>query len=117
MIRASLDELLDAQALDGLLTPTLPVTAALAGQQTVDVAGRTLPVEAAHARFTSLASVTGHPAISIPCGLGEDGLPAGLQAIGRPGGEEVLLGLAAAVEMQDGARAVADARRACQSPT
>jgi amidase len=40
-------------------------------------------------------SVTGCPAISIPCGFSRHGLPIGLQIIGRPCSEEALLSLAA----------------------
>jgi Asp-tRNA(Asn)/Glu-tRNA(Gln) amidotransferase A subunit family amidase len=41
---------------------------------------------------------TGHPAISIPAGLTADGLPIGLQIIGRRHADELLLSVAAAVE-------------------
>ncbi len=40
-------------------------------------------------------TICGCPAISIPCGLSENGLPIGLQIIGRPYGEAALLGAAA----------------------
>ena len=36
-------------------------------------------------RFTVLFNCTGHPAISVPSGLDGDGLPTGVQLIGRPG--------------------------------
>lgn len=40
-------------------------------------------------------TVTGCPAISIPCGLTRSGLPVGLQIVGRPYGEAKLLSMAA----------------------
>jgi aspartyl-tRNA(Asn)/glutamyl-tRNA(Gln) amidotransferase subunit A len=49
-------------------------------------------------RLTQLFNITGHPAIALPCGRGEDGLPRGLQLVGHRGGTERLLAVAAAVE-------------------
>lgn len=46
---------------------------------------------------SGLANVTGQPAITLPCGL-SDGLPVGLQLMGRRGGDANLLGVAAALE-------------------
>ncbi|CDX26343.1 Amidase [Mesorhizobium sp. ORS 3324] len=40
---------------------------------------------------------SGHPAIAIPCGLDSDGLPIGLQLVGRHWSEARLLGIAAAI--------------------
>jgi amidase len=48
--------------------------------------------------YTAIANTTGQPAISLPLGHGEDGLPAGIQLIGRPAGEGQLLALAAQLE-------------------
>jgi len=49
-------------------------------------------------RSCYLISVTGLPAISIPCGFTSDGLPVGLQLVGPPGGDLRLLRIAAAIE-------------------
>lgn len=46
----------------------------------------------------SLITLTGHPAISVPCGFTEHGLPVGLQIIGRYRDELTLLKLAQAFE-------------------
>jgi len=43
-------------------------------------------------------NATGQPAITIPAGFSQAGLPIGLQIVGRPNGEFDLLGLAAAFE-------------------
>jgi amidase len=55
-------------------------------------------VESLQSAFTALGSLTGQPAVSVPCGRDADGLPIGLQLLGRAGGEEPLLALAARVE-------------------
>ena len=45
-------------------------------------------------------TLTTHPAISIPCGADENGLPFGLQVVARKGADRDLLGIAAALEAQ-----------------
>jgi amidase len=50
------------------------------------------------APYTALFNVTGQPAMSLPVGFGEDGLPTAVQLVGHPLGEETLLQLAAQVE-------------------
>jgi amidase len=57
-------------------------------------------------RSCSRITVTGHPAIAVPAGFTADGLPVGLQLVGRHRGERGLLAVAQAVE-----RALAAARR------
>ncbi|MDP9356883.1 MAG: amidase [Chloroflexota bacterium] len=49
-------------------------------------------------RFTGPFNATGQPAITIPCGLTEDGLPIGVQLVGRPFAELNLLQVAHALE-------------------
>ena len=48
--------------------------------------------------YTAIVNVTGLPAISLPLYHGEDGLPTGVQLIGRPLREDVLLALARQLE-------------------
>ncbi len=43
---------------------------------------------------TAAFNLTGHPAISVPCGLNSQGLPIGLQIAGRPLDEETVLRVA-----------------------
>ncbi len=45
-----------------------------------------------------LPRITGHPAISVPCGLNSEGLPIGLQVAGRAFDEETVLRVAHAYE-------------------
>lgn len=49
-------------------------------------------------KFSFLSPTTGLPSVSVPVGLSEDGLPVGLQLIGRHRGEARLLQVARAVE-------------------
>ncbi len=48
--------------------------------------------------WTSFVNVSGLPAITLPVGQSPDGLPVGVQLVGRPGGEHVLLALGAQLE-------------------
>jgi amidase len=48
--------------------------------------------------YTSIVNITGLPAISLPLYHGEDGLPTGVQLIGAPAREDVLLSLSAQLE-------------------
>jgi amidase len=50
--------------------------------------------------YTPFVNVTGQPAISLPMYLGDDGLPLGVQLIGRPVSEGLLLSLAAQLEAE-----------------
>jgi aspartyl-tRNA(Asn)/glutamyl-tRNA(Gln) amidotransferase subunit A len=86
------------QDVDALLLPALGIEAPPIGAATVPVSGGQEPVRTAMLRCTQLFNVTGHPAISIPCGVSRAGLPIGLQIVGHPGRTGDLLRVAAAVE-------------------
>ena len=81
-----------AQALlgvDALLTPTVPTTApTLEGRDSVAAA-------ATLTRFTYPFSLTEIPALAVPCGFSEGGLPVGMQLVGQPFAEARLLRIAA----------------------
>ena len=53
-------------------------------------------------RFAFLATTTGLPAVSVPVGFSDDGMPIGIQLIGPPRGEAKLLAVARAVELAVG---------------
>ena len=78
---------------DVLLTPTAPTAAFAAGEQMDDPVAMYL-----NDMFTIPASMAGLPGISVPAGLDKDGLPLGLQLLGRAFDEETLLRAAAALE-------------------
>jgi aspartyl-tRNA(Asn)/glutamyl-tRNA(Gln) amidotransferase subunit A len=84
--------------LDGLLLPSLPVPATKLGAATVKVGGVEEPVRNVLLRLTQLFNVTGHPAITIPCGTTSEGLPIGAQLAGARNQTSELLRLAAALE-------------------
>ncbi|MEN3304591.1 MAG: aspartyl-tRNA(Asn)/glutamyl-tRNA(Gln) amidotransferase subunit [Micromonosporaceae bacterium] len=56
------------------------------------------PPRAATATQTIVANVTGHPALGVPVGLSREGLPLGLQLIGRAFDEATVLRIGAALE-------------------
>ena len=66
-----------------LVLPSLAIPAPPLGATAVDVGGQTESLRAIMLRLTQLFSTTGHPAVSIPCGLTSTGLPCGLQLVGH----------------------------------
>ena len=78
---------------DLLLTPTVACPAfAAAGPVPAVIDGRDASATGAEA-FSMLANATWLPAISIPAGVTKDGLPVGLQVIGRRWSDGLLLQL------------------------
>jgi aspartyl-tRNA(Asn)/glutamyl-tRNA(Gln) amidotransferase subunit A len=80
LLRAEVDAALTGR--DALLLPALAVPATKLGAATVRVGGAEEPVRNITLRLTQLFNVTGHPAISVPCGKTVDGLPIGAQLVG-----------------------------------
>ena len=79
-------------AVDVFVCPTLPFTATRLGETTVAIEeGRPEDMLSAIMQFTGVASLTGLPALNVPCGFDGEGMPMGLQIIGRPFGEAMLL--------------------------
>jgi aspartyl-tRNA(Asn)/glutamyl-tRNA(Gln) amidotransferase subunit A len=83
---------------DAIVLPTLPIPAPLLGASSMNVGGHDEPVRNLMLRQTQLFNLTGHPAISLPCGRTTAGLPCGLQLIGARTQTEALLRLALACE-------------------
>ena len=79
------------QSTDLLLTPTLPITAPRLDQKTVEAAAGPIDVRAALTLFTRPFNLTGLPALSLPCGFDNEGMPIGLQIVGRPFEEATVL--------------------------
>ena len=86
------------EGFDLLLTPTMSVTAfPVATEVPLTPEGDTGERDWESA-FSYPFNLSRHPAISVPCGLAENGLPVGLQIIGRRFEEAVVLRAAAAFE-------------------
>lgn len=87
-------DFLDAfERCDAVLTPTAPTVAFKIGEKTDDPLAMYLSDI-----YTASANLAGVPGISVPCGLSKDGLPIGLQIVGRHWSEATLLNLANAYE-------------------
>ncbi len=85
------------EAVDVLVTPTVPMTAPLIGQRTLRVERVTAPTNNYLLRNTLPFNLTGLPALSVPCGP-VNGLPTGIQIAGRPWEESMVLQVGAALE-------------------
>ena len=83
---------------DALVLPTLPIPAPTLGAATVRIGAGDEPVRNVMLRLTQLFNLTGHPAISLPCGKTPAGLPYGLQLVGTRMQTENLLSVAKTVE-------------------
>ena len=84
--------------IDVLLTPSIahrpPRVGVLDGRGTVRSALVSTPAIA----YAAIWNVAGNPAASVPCGIAEDGLPVGVQLVGRTDAETTLLSLSAQLE-------------------
>ena len=87
-----------AAGVDAILTPTTPSAAFALGHH-----GGDDPVEMyLNDVFTVTVNMAGLPGISVPSGLDAQGLPLGLQVIGRPFEEETLFAVGAVIEQSAG---------------
>jgi len=83
---------------DVLALPTLPICAPIAGDHIVNIVGIETTAQDSMTQLPWLANFTGLPAVTIPCGFGDGGLPIGLSLIGKPGTDFDLLAVAAAFQ-------------------
>ena len=87
-----------AEGVDALLTPATPSAAFGIGEM-----GAVDPIEMyLNDVFTVTVNMAGLPGISVPGGLSAEGLPLGLQLIGRPFDEEALFSLGHVIEQAAG---------------
>jgi aspartyl-tRNA(Asn)/glutamyl-tRNA(Gln) amidotransferase subunit A len=94
--RALLREAVDAalSSCDALALPTVPLPAQPVGASMAVIDSVEEPLRPLTLRLTQLFNLTGHPAISLPCGDTSEGLPCGLQLVGRRNRTVDLLSLA-----------------------
>jgi aspartyl-tRNA(Asn)/glutamyl-tRNA(Gln) amidotransferase subunit A len=84
---------------DVFICPTLPFTATRIGEMKVVIEnGEEEDMLSAIMQFTGVPSLTGLPSLAVPCGFDPDGLPVGLQIIGKPFDEATLFQAGAAFQ-------------------
>lgn len=85
---------------DALILPSGPVAAPTIAASTGRPGGYYQgKLDMGRRRYTSPAALAGMPAISVPCGFSDDGLPIGMQIIGRRFAEPTLFQVAHAYEL------------------
>ena len=78
-----------------MLAPSTPLVAPRRDATEVRIRGEAVPLRAALLRCTVPTSELGFPVVSVPIGS-HDGLPYGMQIVGRPDSEALLMRIAAA---------------------
>ncbi|WP_157508815.1 amidase [Luteipulveratus halotolerans] len=81
---------------DVLITPTMPITAFAAGQAAPD--GWPSQLWPSWTPYTYPFNMTQQPALTLPCGFSEDGLPIGLQVVGPRFADALVLRVGQAYE-------------------
>ena len=84
------------------MTPTVPLLPVPAGSIARRGLLGTLPSMLPRAAMTGPWNACGFPAMSVPFGISSEGLPIGIQLVGAPGSDGMLLRLAAALEHATG---------------
>ena len=111
IIQRELDEVF--RGIDALAAPTMPIQTPSIGENSSTINGKSVDTLESLIRLVGPANLAGLPTLSVPCGL-IDGLPIGMQIIGRPQGEQQILNLGVALESTDplnGARPQAHLQR------
>ncbi|SIO72361.1 aspartyl-tRNA(Asn)/glutamyl-tRNA(Gln) amidotransferase subunit A [Burkholderia sp. GAS332] len=85
---------------DIILAPVVPMTAPPPDENTIDVDGRTFSVDDSLKKFMCGFSLAGVPALALPVGLADDGLPIGVQIIGPHLLDARVLAFGTALEQQ-----------------
>src|SRR5918995_5087252 len=85
---------------DALLVPTTIIPAPFLDQKEVNIEGKTIEVYLSLSKLTTVFDITGLPALNIPAGLVDSKLPVGVQLVGRPFDESLMLKIAYTYEQQ-----------------
>jgi aspartyl-tRNA(Asn)/glutamyl-tRNA(Gln) amidotransferase subunit A len=80
-----------ARGFDVLVVPSGPALAPLHGQSTIEIGGNSFPFRSLLGSFTRPFNILGWPALTLPNGISDKGLPTGVQIAGPPDSEERLL--------------------------
>jgi aspartyl-tRNA(Asn)/glutamyl-tRNA(Gln) amidotransferase subunit A len=83
---------------DVIITPTTPIVAPRLDQTDLEYGGVRIPVARLLPRFTSAFNLLGVPAMSMVCGFSSEGLPVGMQIIGKPFTEKMLFDIGEMIE-------------------
>ena len=86
------------ETVDALVMPAVPIPTARIGELEVEVNGRLENVRLATTRNIRALNLTGLPVLSVPCGFHSDGLPVGVQIVGRAFDERRVLEIGHAYE-------------------
>jgi amidase len=87
---------------DAVITPAMALTPRPIGWYSADDPELNFAQQVQYTPFTSFANVTGLPALTLPVFHTADGIPMGVQLVGRPGGEATLLSIGAQLERRIG---------------
>jgi amidase len=87
---------------EAVLTPALALTPRPIGWYSADDPELNFAQQVQYTPFTSFANVTGLPAITLPVYQTAEGIPMGVQLLGRPGGEATLFSIGAQLERRIG---------------
>ena len=97
--RVLIDEFREVwKKVDCLFTPATPAAAPRIGQTSIEFDGVAEDVRLASTRLVRGINVLGVPALAMPCGFDAAGLPLGMQIVGRPFEEHLVLRVGAALE-------------------
>ena len=83
---------------DVFIAPSCAVPAPPIGASEVDIDGQTVGAREAIARYTRPFNLLGLPVLAVPSGISGEGLPIGVQLVGRPWDEATLLRAGRVVE-------------------
>ncbi len=95
LFRAEFDQIW--KKVDVMVGPTTPMTAPLIEEDNVTIQGKSENVRMAATRLVRAINLLSEPALSIPCGKGENGMPIGMQIIAAPYGEKTLVSVGKAL--------------------
>jgi aspartyl-tRNA(Asn)/glutamyl-tRNA(Gln) amidotransferase subunit A len=86
------------ERVDVWVTPTAPIVSPPLGDDTVAIGGDMVPMRPMLRRLTLPFNLSGFPVCTLPCGMSPEGLPIGLQIVGKPFDEAMVLRVAHAYE-------------------